>query len=209
VGLLEIATGQPAAEAFGTDRPRFPVAVDIQIGKAGAVRCVKQRSHLPQFDQDIGRRRVAPAPAAVISDDGVIEFRHPAAGFLQLRPQSLECVANIHTFHLLLRVPRQSSPLSQYNPQRKLRPLSPPAYAEGRQARIEYERWFAALPPAGDYRDGASFWASHRSLRPQPKCRYAGWPAWEAVCNDSRARLTPAGLRRKTEPNYWWGWNTL
>jgi hypothetical protein len=84
-----------------------------------------------------------------------------------------------------------------------------PAYADGRQARIDYERWFAALPAVGDYRDGASFWASNRSLKPSPTCTYSAYPAWQAGCADTRARLAPVDQRRKTEPNYWWGWNSL
>jgi hypothetical protein len=33
-----------------------------------------------------------------------------------------------------------------------------PSYAQGRQARIEYEQWITSLPN-GSYRDGALFWA--------------------------------------------------
>jgi hypothetical protein len=81
------------------------------------------------------------------------------------------------------------------------------AYAEGRQARIDYEQWFAALPDGG-YRDGVNFWASHRSDKPQPKSCGAV-PDWLAGCLAARARLNPIDIRRMTDKNFWWGWNSL
>jgi hypothetical protein len=83
-----------------------------------------------------------------------------------------------------------------------------PAYAQGRQARLDYEQWFVALPP-GNYRDGATFWASNRSLKPPPTCTNGAIPAWQQGCVDGRARLAPVDQRRRTEPSYWWGWNSL
>ena len=87
---LEEAARQPAAEALGADRPGFAMAVDVEIGEAGAVRRVEQLGRLREVDQDVGLRRAAPARVAVLLGDGLVERRHPAAGFLQLRPQRLE-----------------------------------------------------------------------------------------------------------------------
>ncbi len=84
-----------------------------------------------------------------------------------------------------------------------------PAYAEGRQARVEYERWFTALPATGNYQAGATFWATNRSLKPPPACTFSADPAWRTGCADNRARLAPVDQRRTTEPNYRSGWNSL
>jgi hypothetical protein len=81
------------------------------------------------------------------------------------------------------------------------------AYTQGRQARIEYEQWYAGLPDGG-YKDGATFWATHRSDKPaSPNC--VGMPDWTAGCVAARARLNPSDLRRTTDKNFWWGWNSL
>jgi hypothetical protein len=82
------------------------------------------------------------------------------------------------------------------------------AYVEGRQARIEYERWFTGLPD-GAYRDGAVFWASNRSLKPPPNCYQPNTTSeWQTGCAAGRLRLALVDVRR-TEKNYWWGWNSL
>jgi hypothetical protein len=83
-----------------------------------------------------------------------------------------------------------------------------PAYVGGREARLIYERWFTALP-TGRYRDGASFWASNRSLKTSPSCTNPTQPDWQTGCSDSRTRLAPADALRANDPNYWWGWNSL
>jgi hypothetical protein len=88
--LLEESAGEPAAEALAADRPGFAMAIDIEVGEAGAVRCVEQFGGLGEADQDIGLRRPAPACIAIFLGDGVIEGRHPASGLLQLRAQRLE-----------------------------------------------------------------------------------------------------------------------
>jgi hypothetical protein len=46
--------GQPTTKPFRADRPGLPMAVDLEIGEAGAVRGVEQLGRLCQFDQDIG-----------------------------------------------------------------------------------------------------------------------------------------------------------
>ena len=84
--LLEEAAGEPAAKTLSADRPGFAMAVDVEIGEAGAIRRVEQLGGLCEADQDIGLRRPAPAWRPALLGDGVIERRHPASGFLQLRP---------------------------------------------------------------------------------------------------------------------------
>jgi hypothetical protein len=82
-----------------------------------------------------------------------------------------------------------------------------PAYVQGRQARFEYEAWFASLPD-GPYKEGVMFWAMHRGDKPRPPpC--AGSPDWLAGCLALRTRLAPIDVRRTSEKDYWWGWNSL
>jgi hypothetical protein len=66
------------------------MAVDVEVGEAGAVRGVEQFGGLGEADQDISLRRPAPACIAAFLREGVIKRRHSATGFLQLRPQRLE-----------------------------------------------------------------------------------------------------------------------
>ena len=52
------------------------------------------------------------------------------------------------------------------------------------------------------------FWAMHRGDKPQPPpC--AGSPDWLAGCLALRTRLAPIDVRRTSEKDYWWGWNSL
>src|SRR5262249_48639350 len=39
---LEETARQPPAKAFGTNGPTLPVAIDVEVGEAGAIRRVKQ-----------------------------------------------------------------------------------------------------------------------------------------------------------------------
>jgi hypothetical protein len=81
------------------------------------------------------------------------------------------------------------------------------AYAQGRQARIDYEQWISGLPEGG-YKDGALFWAAHRSDKPMPP-NCVGAPDWLTGCAAARGRLTSSDIRRATDKNFWWGWNSL
>ena len=83
------------------------------------------------------------------------------------------------------------------------------AYAQGRQARIDYEQWVNSLPP-GSYKDGVLFWAAHRSDKFPASCTQPGsLPDWRAGCLADRGRLAPIDVRRTTERDFWWGWNSL
>jgi hypothetical protein len=81
------------------------------------------------------------------------------------------------------------------------------AYTQGRQARIDYERWFAGLPEGG-YKDGAAFWAAHRGDKPAPP-NCVGTPVSVAGCVTARVRLMPSDIRRNNDKNFWFGWNSL
>jgi hypothetical protein len=81
------------------------------------------------------------------------------------------------------------------------------SYAQGRQARLEYEQWYSSLPDGG-YKDGATFWATHRSVKPSPP-NCMGSPEQVAGCVAARIRLTPSDIRRNSDRNFWLGWNSL
>ena len=89
VRLLEEAARQPAAEALGADRPGLAMAVDVEIGEAGAVGGVEQFGGCAssiRMSACVGPR---PRVAAFLGD-GLVERRHAAPGLLQLRAQRLE-----------------------------------------------------------------------------------------------------------------------
>jgi hypothetical protein len=84
------------------------------------------------------------------------------------------------------------------------------AYSQGVADRQKWEAWFNAL--SGSYHEGAEWWASVRSLPRPPACTQTPGPDRTAViggCNAARARLTDADRRRRNEPDYRAGWNSL
>jgi ATP-dependent protease ClpP protease subunit len=81
-----------------------------------------------------------------------------------------------------------------------------PSYQEGRQARLDYERWVTALPDGG-FKDGVLFWAAHRSDRPPPAC--TGGVEFMTGCITAKSKLTPIDEKRLADRNFWSGWNSL
>lgn len=83
-----------------------------------------------------------------------------------------------------------------------------PAFIDGRDARIGFERWFSTITD-DERRAGASFWASNRSAKSPPEnCHYSS-PEFENGCLEAKRLLTPADIRRRTEPEFKRGWNSL
>jgi hypothetical protein len=84
------------------------------------------------------------------------------------------------------------------------------AFHAGLTERGAWETWDAAL--TGDYRAGADYWASHRSISNPGTCAnpigVIPTPAWTAGCMASKTRLDPTDLKRKNDPNYRRGWNS-
>ena len=78
--LLEEAAGEPAAKALGADRPGFAMAVDVEVGEAGAVRRVEQFGGLREVRSGYRPASARARCVAVFLGDGVIERRHPAPG---------------------------------------------------------------------------------------------------------------------------------
>lgn len=174
-----------------------------QVGADAAKRAeLNERLNISEgsLRKEIGNKRVD----ALIADFNAAAAKDPSLG-LKLSVQrdpyrwALMQMAELHRLNIA-----SSSPKDLVEAAAALTP----SYAQGRQARIDYEQWFIGLP-AGQYLNGAAFWASNRSLKLQPTCTNQAQPAWQSGCVDSRARLAPADRRRNTEPNFWWGWNSL
>jgi len=85
-----------------------------------------------------------------------------------------------------------------------------PAYQQGLAARQAWETWFAGL--TSEYRGGAAYWAGERTLPKPGSCHDRGEvevPDRAAGCLEARRRLAVSDGRRKTEPEYRNGWNSL
>ncbi len=93
-------------------------------------------------------------------------------------------------------------------------PAAPPpapaasSFDQGLADRAGLEQWFATL--GGDFRRGADWWASHRSLRNPGTCSgpVSGMnQEFTLGCGTAKARLTPEDIRRRTDADYRRGWN--
>lgn len=85
------------------------------------------------------------------------------------------------------------------------------AFRDGFAERSRYEAWFNGLP-AGDYRDGAEWWATNRSYPPPGGCRqpaFVGRAGVLAGCAAAQAMLMPMDWRRRHEADYKAGWNSI
>jgi type IV secretory pathway TraG/TraD family ATPase VirD4 len=90
---------------------------------------------------------------------------------------------------------------------------SSPSFAAGAADRNAWETWFRSLN--GDIRAGAESWASRRSLRHPGSCEpsYAAADVdrqlWIEGCRAAQERLAVPDARRKANPEYKHGWNSL
>ena len=83
-----------------------------------------------------------------------------------------------------------------------------PTFLAGRRARMEYETWFNSV--SGDVRAGAEWWAGVRShaQRDHLTCG-TGTPLWVVGCKQAQTVLAPSDSRRRAEPDFRAGWNSL
>lgn len=90
--------------------------------------------------------------------------------------------------------------------------LNPPlgerslAFQQGAADRRVWEAWTGSLPEAA--RLGAEYWASRRSL-PRPGRCDGSAPEFVQGCLDARRQLATPDARRKSDPEYRAGWNSL
>jgi hypothetical protein len=80
------------------------------------------------------------------------------------------------------------------------------SFNDGASDRMTWEAWFNGL--SGEERDGAYYWAAQRSLKNPGDCARLGG-AGQVGCAEAKARLSPGDARRKTEPEYKAGWNSI
>ena len=157
-------------------------------------------SSVERNDHSVGSAKfivgIAP-PGVIVSENGAVLSGHKEP--LQVtQPQP-------HYSSTTAQIPIPDTTAASPNPD-QVAASHTQAYADGRRDRIAYEQWFASLPE-GSYRDGVTFWAGNRNTKPTPSC--SAGPVWQQGCVDARARLTGIDVRRKTEKDYWWGWNSL
>jgi uncharacterized protein YecT (DUF1311 family) len=79
------------------------------------------------------------------------------------------------------------------------------AYQDGLRDRAVWEEWFNSLQ--GDYKTGAFYWTSQRSLPHPGSCQQMN-QTFDAGCTEAQRRLSPSDVRRKNEPEYRMGWNS-
>jgi hypothetical protein len=87
-------------------------------------------------------------------------------------------------------------------------PVPENPFQQGLADRTEWEQWVAALD--GDFRQGAEWWTSHRSLRNPGSCNGPAATSQNFVfgCGAAKARLTSLDKRRNSDRQYRQGWNS-
>jgi hypothetical protein len=133
-------------------------------------------------------------PASIISENGSVLSNH-LDSLVQNPPAAQEPTATVQPPDL----PRSIQPAANGSA----------GFANGRTARIEYENWFAAIPE-GPFRDGAAWWAGNRSASRRPSCYQPGAAQdWITGCLTALSKLTPIDVQRKSDHDFWLGWNSL
>lgn len=88
---------------------------------------------------------------------------------------------------------------------------SSPAFVAGHNARMAWESWFGGL--TSDEHGGADWWASHRgtAARDRQTCesQFGMSQPWLIGCQQARQLLTLADQRRRADPIWKAGWNSL
>ena len=93
-------------------------------------------------------------------------------------------------------------------------PLRSPSFQVGASDRLKWETWFNALN--GPSRDGAEYWAGARNTPDHESCIEAASdisPAqdkdwFKQGCLFAKQFLDPVDGARRTDADYWWGWNS-
>src|SRR5262245_7185609 len=70
---LEKTPCQPPAKSFAADRPGFAMAVDVEIGEAGPVRCMEKIRRLRESDENGGLFRGRSTVISTLIDSGIID----------------------------------------------------------------------------------------------------------------------------------------
>jgi hypothetical protein len=108
---------------------------------------------------------------------------------------------NTRTLHPLI--------LAQENPDGSLRANSsaaPSALSAASADRRTIDQWFASL--AGDFKIGASYWASQGSSPKPGACHGSGTGSRAPRCLAAQRVFAATDVPRKAEPEYWRDWNS-
>ena len=79
------------------------------------------------------------------------------------------------------------------------------SFQAGADDRAAFEQWFSGL--SSEYRSGAEYWVAHRSVPRGARCTATGDQL--AGCQAAQQRLAPIDARRRAEPDYRLGWNSV
>jgi hypothetical protein len=83
---------------------------------------------------------------------------------------------------------------------------STPSYRQGSMDRDAWEAWYGGL--YGQKHEGAAYWAANRSKNPTPCYALFGMDEmWLSGCVEAQRRLASSDFLRKSDPQYWNGWN--
>jgi hypothetical protein len=82
------------------------------------------------------------------------------------------------------------------------------SFKQGLSDRSSWETLFSSL--RGLERDGALYWASERSKTSVIPClqNISKGDKWIYGCSEAQSRLALSDFKRKTDPQYWYGWNS-
>ena len=145
-----------------------------------------------------------------------------AAGLTGKRIAILAGVAAIVLFLIVIVIAHmmRPSPIAAVQSPDIPAPAQPPpalrtqAFRDGVAARLRWENWVNELHFPGS-REGAEYWAGARNTPDHESCNAAMWrlspknlDAFGRGCASAKALLDPVDTRRRTEPDYWWGWNS-
>ncbi|WP_282572071.1 hypothetical protein [Roseomonas acroporae] len=83
-------------------------------------------------------------------------------------------------------------------------PVAASPFERGQADRREMEAWVARQPPGVRY--GIDYWAERRN-RPNPGDCFHPDPQFVQGCNEARRRFGPVDAQRRSDPDYWRGWN--
>jgi hypothetical protein len=88
-------------------------------------------------------------------------------------------------------------------------PIQSASFAEGLADRQSWETWLSGLPP--DEARGAKWWATNRNSPGHTTCALAAADdaAFAAGCMNAQGKLAPVDVRRRSDPEFKKGWNSL
>ena len=81
------------------------------------------------------------------------------------------------------------------------------SFTAGKRDRLAWESFYASV--VGDEKDGALWWSSQRSLKSPGSCSVAPSDLFRHGCEEAQAILGPSDVKRRIDPAYRAGFNSL